>query len=118
MNDDKIPENFKGRVLLEVSIFPFDEGDEGHATALVIDNKVGYYYDSNYATYGMFFSNHLFKDIKELFGLNEIKNIYKTKCRLVKYYQDEPASCYTWTHIFLFLALLNPESKMEEIIEY
>jgi len=92
----------------------------GHATAFVIEDGVGYHFDSNRITYNYLMTEQIYDEFKNIFNLTEIKLISELNdnCSFTTAYQKEPASCATWTAIFLNLVLLNPHKSMQYIANY
>ena len=92
------------RTIIHIDLFELTL-KSGHAVCLIIDKNIGYYYDSNKTTFGYFFNKKLLQFLKITFNLNNIYNIFdiNPNCLIMKYNQQEPDSCYTWSHIFKFL---------------
>ena len=92
----------------------------GHGTALVIEKNVGYIFDSNNLTYDINATENIYKQLKKIFSLTDIKLISEinNKCSFLLRYQKEPASCLMWATMFLHLVFLNPDKSIQEIANY
>ena len=105
------------RILVFLSIF---SGDNGHATSFIIDNNLGFHFDSNRFTFDLHSIEYMYDIIIEDLNLDGIYSIAELNknCSFTLRYQSEPSTCLTWTYMFLLLCFLNKDKTIQEIADY